>query len=62
MNDSNVIQPEDRLLTQSEARDEAKRLNQEWTPEGMVNIAHPVPFSSWGGHEKGWSVSLVAAS
>lgn len=26
---------------------------------GMVNVAHTVPVNAWGGHEKGWSVSLV---
>lgn len=49
------------LITQSEARQLARRLNEASDhPEGMVNIAHAVPIGSWGGHEQGWSVSLVA--
>lgn len=48
------------LMTQSEARKRAKELNGEWLPLGMANVAHPVPLNSWGGHEKGWTVSLVA--
>jgi hypothetical protein len=49
------------LLTQSAAREQARKLNEGWNPPGMVNVAHAVPIGSWGGHEKGWSVSLVPA-
>lgn len=50
------------LLTQTEARKRARDLNEEGDhPNGMVNVAHPVPVGSWGGHEEGWTVSLVAA-
>lgn len=53
----------DDLLTQTEARAEAKRLNAErCAPEGLAYIAHTVPRSSWGGHEKGWTVSLESVS
>lgn len=52
---------EDNLMTQTEARCEAKRLNNaEDYPEGMVNIAATVPERAWGGTERGWTVRLVA--
>lgn len=50
------------LLTQTEARQRARDLNEAGDhPNGMVNIAHPVPVGSWGGEEDGWNVSLVSA-
>lgn len=49
------------LMTQSEARGEAKRLNKEEAPPyGTAWIAVAVPESSWGGQEKGWTVRLSA--
>jgi hypothetical protein len=44
----------DDLMTQSEARAEAKRLH----AGGIPAIAHAVPVASWGGHEKGWTVTI----
>lgn len=48
------------LMTQTEARTEAKRLNASGEiPDQLVAIAVAVPRNSWGGHEKGWTVILV---
>lgn len=44
------------LMTQSEAREEAKRLQ----AEGIMAIAGTVPLNSWGGQEKGWTVYLIS--
>lgn len=44
------------LLTQAEARAEAKRLS----AEGVPHIAVPVPAGSWGGTERGWTVVVLA--
>lgn len=51
---------DDKLLTQTEARRQAAALNLTWnvTGTGVCHVAHPVPEGSWGGQEKGWSVSL----
>lgn len=49
---------EENLISQSEARREAKRLNDSGeVPEDLIAVALPVPFSSWGGREKGWTVA-----
>lgn len=49
-----------RLLTQSEARKMARDYNEDGNyPNGMANIATAVPAGSWGGHEDGWTVSLI---
>lgn len=50
------------LLTQTEARQLSAKLNETWSVEstGMCHVAHPVPISSWGGQEHGWSVSLAS--
>jgi len=45
------------LMTQTEARQEAKRLYEE---SGIMAIAGPVPLNSWGGQEKGWTVYIVS--
>ncbi len=51
------------LLTQSDARKLAHDKNWDGDyPNGMTNIAHAVPVGSWGGHEQGWTVSLVEAA
>lgn len=56
------MESEENLLTQTEARAEARRLNEAGDhPEGMVNIAQPVPAQSWGGQERGWTVALIPA-
>lgn len=48
------------LLTQTAARLLAARLNAEGSAvPGMANVAHAVPTGSWGGRERGWTVSLV---
>jgi len=53
----------EKLLTQTQARQEARRLNDAGDhPEGMVNIAQAVPAQSWGGRERGWTIALVRAS
>ena len=44
------------LLTQSEARAEARRISEE---EGSITIATPVPYDSWGGEEDGWTVTTL---
>jgi hypothetical protein len=46
-------------MTQTEARAEARQLNDGQLPEGLCAIAHAYPLNSWGGHEKGWTVSIV---
>lgn len=50
----------DDLWTQSTARRYARDLNEagEYV-DGSTNVAHAVPLHSWGGREKGWTVSLV---
>lgn len=45
------------LMTQTEARKEAKRLYEE---DGIMAVAGPVPLNSWGGQEKGWTVYIVS--
>lgn len=50
----------DALTTQTEARRKARELNDGGTPDGLVAIAVPVPFGSWGGREDGWTVSYTA--
>lgn len=53
---------DEHLLTQTEARAEARKLNEAGDhPEGLVNIAQTVPAQAWGGEERGWTVSLVRA-
>lgn len=42
------------LMTQTEARQEAKRLQD----KGIFAIAGAVPLNSWGGHEDGWTVYI----
>lgn len=49
----------EQLLSQTEARQQARALNNESPTPGIAWIAHAVPLGSWGGHEKGWSVSAV---
>lgn len=50
----------DELMTQTEARRQAKHDNEAGTlPAGLVAIAVPVPRGAWGGHEKGWTVEYV---
>jgi hypothetical protein len=62
MSNSEEIASDQHLISQSAARQQARELNEAGDyPAGMVNIAHPVPVNSWGGQEKGWSVSLVMA-
>lgn len=56
------ISAENTLLTQTEARRKARELNDAGTPDGLVAIAVPVPFGSWGGREDGWTVSYAAVS
>lgn len=51
------------LLSQTDARREARRLNDEGkVPEGLIAIAGAVPLNSWGGQERGWTVYYVANS
>lgn len=60
MNDSNNVAPVSTLISQREARTLSRERNAAGDyPPGMVNIAHAVPINSWGGREKGWTVSLV---
>lgn len=48
------------LITQTEARKLAKTLNEDkHLIPGLVAIASPYPYSSWGGHEEGWTVLYV---
>lgn len=47
------------LITQTEARKLATALNDRGAPEGTGYIAYPIPANSWGGTERGWTVSLV---
>lgn len=51
----------EQLLTQTEARAEARRLNSDYQPGMPVAIAVPVPFNSWGGQERGWAVAYTLA-
>lgn len=51
---------QDDLLTQTEARKLAHKLNERGTPKGTGYIAHAIPINSWGGQEHGWSVSLIS--
>ncbi len=51
--------PAEHLLDQSEARRHARELNEAGTPAGTCYIAHTYPPGSWGGRERGWTVSLV---
>jgi hypothetical protein len=49
------------LMTQTEARTEAKRLNTDGlVPAGLVAVAVAWPIRSWGGHEQGWTVGYAA--
>lgn len=52
-------QPTEGLITQSEARAEAKRLNVDRKPGDPIAIAVAYPKSSWGGREEGWTVNYV---
>lgn len=49
----------DTLLSQTEARQEARKLNETPLASGLVHVAAPFPFGSWGGEEKGWTVITV---
>lgn len=49
----------DQLMSQSEARREAKRQNDQRSPGFPIAVAIAYPPGSWGGHEKGWTVSYV---
>jgi hypothetical protein len=47
-------------MTQTEARQEAKRLNEsDELPKGLAAIATANPMGSWGGREREWVVTLV---
>lgn len=48
------------LLTQADARTEAKRLNDEHlVPDDLVAVAARYPLGAWGGQEQGWTVTYV---
>lgn len=58
MSHANPIGPDDGLMPQEAAREEAKELNAAGrVPVGLVAIAVPYPRDSWGGQEKGWTVA-----
>lgn len=49
------------LLTQTEARRLARAVNESGrNPQDLTAVAHTIPPNAWGGHEQGWSVSMVA--
>lgn len=51
------------LMTQTEARTEAKRINDaNLAPAGTVAVASRYPANSWSGQEKGWVVIYRAIS
>ncbi len=50
---------QDDLVTQTEARKLAQKLNEHGTPAGTGYIAHTIPRNAWGGQEHGWTVSLI---
>lgn len=47
-------------MNQTEARAEAKRLNDQAGPDfPLVAVARTVPPNAWGGHELEWTVDYV---
>ena len=53
---------EDQLMTQGDARREAKRIYAAGEfPDGLIPVATAWPPNSWGGAEKGWTVTYVPA-
>lgn len=50
-----MSRPSNGLVSQSEAREQARALTEAGTPA----VAVPVPLGSWGGTEEGWTVNLL---
>lgn len=50
----------DELMSQTEARQlAAKLMEKDLIPDGLIAIAVPYPYNSWGGSEQGWTVAYV---
>lgn len=50
----------DGLVSQTEARRQAKEINETGqAPFPLIAIAVPYPINSWGGKEKGWTVTYT---
>lgn len=55
-----TTEPPAHLVTQTEARAEAKAENESGeVPAGLAAVAGPWPPRAWGGHEQGWTVYWV---